>query len=119
MSPSLAHSRDIRPVWAKRLNALIHEVDGQSFDGYNFCLIRQKKLSKFICPCMHRKTHSTSHWDRRRCTVRYASFRKNLSGSVLLGFGVLLVRFGDRLGHTEEHYALGWLERSFADAARE
>jgi hypothetical protein len=34
----------------------------------------------------------------------------------LLGFGILLVRFGKRLGHDEEIYVLGWLERSFPDA---
>jgi hypothetical protein len=38
---------------------------------------------------------------------------------VLLGFGILLVRFGKRLGHDEETYVLGWLERSFADAMPE
>ena len=38
---------------------------------------------------------------------------------VLLGFGILLVRFGNRLGHDEETYVLGWLERSFANATPE
>lgn len=38
---------------------------------------------------------------------------------VLLGFGVLLVRFGNRLSQHEETYVLGWLERSFADTTLE
>jgi hypothetical protein len=38
---------------------------------------------------------------------------------VLLGFGILLVRFGNRLGHDEETYVLGWLERSFPEATPE
>jgi hypothetical protein len=38
---------------------------------------------------------------------------------VLLGFGILLVRFGNRLAHDEENYVLGWLERSFANATPE
>jgi hypothetical protein len=36
---------------------------------------------------------------------------------ILLGFGVLLVRFGKKLGRDEETYILSWLERSFNDAA--
>jgi hypothetical protein len=38
---------------------------------------------------------------------------------VLLGFGILLVHFGKRLGHDEETYILGWLERSFDELTRE
>ncbi len=34
---------------------------------------------------------------------------------ILLAFGVLLVRFGKRLGRGEETYILSWLGRSFAD----
>ncbi len=38
---------------------------------------------------------------------------------VLLGFGILLVRFGNRLGHDEERYVVGWLDRSFAETTSE
>lgn len=39
--------------------------------------------------------------------------------SFLLGFGIVLVRLGNRLGHDEEAYVLGWLERSFEDRTPE
>lgn len=37
---------------------------------------------------------------------------------ILLALGVLLVRFGKRLGRDDETYILGWLERSFADTTQ-
>lgn len=37
---------------------------------------------------------------------------------ILLGFGVLLVRFGKKLGRDEETRILSWLERSFADTTQ-
>jgi len=37
---------------------------------------------------------------------------------ILLAFGVILVRFGNRLGRDEETYVLNWLERSFADTTQ-
>ena len=37
---------------------------------------------------------------------------------ILLGFGVLLVRFGKKLGRDEETRILSWLKRSFADTTQ-
>lgn len=37
---------------------------------------------------------------------------------VLLSFGILLVRFGNRLGQDEQNYILGWLDRSFGESTR-
>ena len=37
----------------KRLNALTQEVDGQSFDGYNFCLsVRRNYRNSFAPVCI-------------------------------------------------------------------
>lgn len=60
-------------------------------------------------------------------TIGSVIFSKVLSGSyvqtaegivvplALLGFGILLMRFGNRLGQDEQSYILGWLDRSFGE----
>lgn len=70
-------------------------------------------------------------WFAAIATAGVAILAETLSGNVrnasvgivvppvLLGFGVLLVRFGNRLGLQEETYVLGWLERSFVDPTLE
>ncbi len=76
----LASLRELRQYNAESQNK--YETAGK-LRRVQLLFIGPEELSKFFCPRMHGKTHSRSYWDRRRCTVRYAPFCKNLSGSVV------------------------------------